>query len=552
MFPCWVFFLYLFIYKKMQLVNIGKNLPPSIHNDLTHDSLNLRRGRISFHHTAVDAAARDWGSIKRLAPAAVLYPESVDDIVSLVRTTTAARLSSSSSNLTLAAKGRGHSVNGQAQALDGIVIEMSTLALGIQVMPEGDADCPVAFVDAAGGELWIDVLKATLKHGLAPRSWTDYLYLSVGGTLSNAGVSGQTFRHGPQISNVLQLEVVTGKGELVICSPSKQPDLFFAVLGGLGQFGIITRARILLERAPQQVRWIRAMYTDFQSFTRDQEMLISTQKKAAVEDAAGTFDYVEGIVIINNDNPYNGWKSVPFAPQELNSSSMIPKDAGSLLYYIELAKGFDHNNIHAMEQEVEKMLAPLNYIPSLIFTADVSYFQFLNRVHDAELSLSSQGLWETLSHPWINLLVPSSAISDFDEQVFQQLICQDFSGPILVYPLNKHKWDKRASAVFPDEDVFYLVALLRNALPSAGPGVSLRSQIDDNSKILSICHHLGCKQYLPTYNTPEQWEQHFGSDGWENFVRRKQTFDPHAILAPSQNIFQRDDQILAQLRAPMR
>jgi len=99
-----------------------------------------------------------------------------------------------------------------------------------------------------------------------------------------------------------------------------------------------------------QVRWIRAMYTDFQSFTRDQEMLISTQKKAAVEDAAGTFDYVEGIVIINNDNPYNGWKSVPFAPQELNSSSMIPKDAGSLLYYIELAKGFDPNNIHAMEQ----------------------------------------------------------------------------------------------------------------------------------------------------------------------------------------------------------
>ncbi len=80
-------------------------------------SLNLRRGRISFHNTAVDAAARDWGSIKRLAPAGVLYPESVDDIVSLVRTTTAARLSSSSSNLTLAAKGRGHSVNGQAQVL---------------------------------------------------------------------------------------------------------------------------------------------------------------------------------------------------------------------------------------------------------------------------------------------------------------------------------------------------------------------------------------------------------------------------------------------------
>jgi cytokinin dehydrogenase len=83
-----------------------------------------------------------------------------------------------------------------------------------------------------------------------------------------------------------------GKGELVICSPSKQPELFFAVLGGLGQFGIITNARIVLESAPQQVRWIRAIYTDFQSFTRDQEMLISQPSTTE------TFDYVEGFVII--------------------------------------------------------------------------------------------------------------------------------------------------------------------------------------------------------------------------------------------------------------
>lgn len=68
----------------------------------------------------------------------------------------------------------------------------------------------VCYVDAGGEQLWIDVLRETLKHGLAPLSWTDYLYLTVGGTLSNAGVSGQAFRHGPQISNVHELDVVTG------------------------------------------------------------------------------------------------------------------------------------------------------------------------------------------------------------------------------------------------------------------------------------------------------------------------------------------------------
>ncbi len=231
------------------------------------------------------------------------------------------------------------------------------------------------------------------------------------------------------------------------------------------------------------------------------------------------------------------------------------------------------------------MLAPLNYIQSLRFTTDVSYFQFLNRIHDVELSLSSHGLWD-VPHPWLNLFIPRSSILDFNTKVIKQLINQDFSGPILVYPVNRDKyvimkdllqishpllhfflrtqllvfqlcrffcflfdsnssfscrWDTRASAVIPDESMFYLVAFLRNALPSSGP--SLKSQMDDNSKILSMCHDISCKQYFPTYNNPAQWEQHFGSQ-WQNFVELKQTFDPHAILAPGQNIFQRN-QILA-------
>ena len=200
------------------------------------------------------------------------------------------------------------------QALNGVVIEMSSLK-GIKIAPHGEPGCSQPFVDAAGGELWIDVLKATLKEGLAPRSWTDYLYLSIGGTLSNAGVGGQTFLFGPEISNVLELDVVTGKpaslllglealdtefecatvgcnvcaidlsqksnlafvlveasrglgilpemygvvflaagtGKLVKCSSTINPDLFHGVLGGLGQFGIITSARIVLEPAHEKV-----------------------------------------------------------------------------------------------------------------------------------------------------------------------------------------------------------------------------------------------------------------------------------------------------------
>lgn len=50
-----------------------------------------------------------------------------------------------------------------------------------------------------------------------------------------------------------QTVLVTGKGEILMCSEEQNSELFYAVLGGLGQFGIITRARIALEPAPQRV-----------------------------------------------------------------------------------------------------------------------------------------------------------------------------------------------------------------------------------------------------------------------------------------------------------
>lgn len=154
-------------------------------------------------------ASVDFGRINFNFPAAVLRPESPKDISLLLSFLSA----SSSSKVSVAARGAGHSIHGQAQAQDGIVIEMESLPSAIEIhkkKEEEDEDDGVSYADVSGGVLWIELLEETLKQGLAPRSWTDYLYLSIGGTLSNAGISGQTFKHGPQISNVLQLDVVTG------------------------------------------------------------------------------------------------------------------------------------------------------------------------------------------------------------------------------------------------------------------------------------------------------------------------------------------------------
>lgn len=93
---------------------------------------------------------------------------------------------------------------------------------------------------------------------------------------------------------------------------------------------------------------------------------------------------------------------------------------------------------YVLLQEIEALLEKLDFIPTSVFTTDLPYVDFLDRVHKNELKLRSKGLWE-VPHPWLNLLVPKSRISDFDNGVFKGILGNKTSGPILIYPMNKDK-----------------------------------------------------------------------------------------------------------------
>ncbi|KAG6791055.1 hypothetical protein NC652_000356 [Populus alba x Populus x berolinensis] len=506
-------FLILFLSCMTTTINLCLSSNPSSLGTLSVD------GHFSFDE--VHHAAKDFGNRFHLLPLAVLYPKSVSDIATTIRHIWQM---GPDSELTVAARGHSHSLQGQAQAHHGVVINMESLQVHKMHVYSGN----YPYVDASGGELWIDILRECLKYGLAPKSWTDYLHLTVGGTLSNAGVSGQAFRHGPQISNVNQLEVVTGKGEVLNCSEKQNSDLFHGVLGGLGQFGIITRARISLEPAPDMVKWIRVLYSDFTTFATDQELLIG---------AESTFDYIEGFVIINRTSLLNNWRS-SFDPQDPVQASQFQSD-GRTLYCLELAKYFNRDRIDALNEEVGNLLSQLRYMASTLFLTEVSYLEFLDRVHVSEVKLRSKGLWE-VPHPWLNLLIPKSKINDFADEVFGSILTDTSNGPILIYPVNKSKWDNRTSAVLPEEDIFYLVAFLNSAMPSSMGTDGLEHILTQNKRILEFCEtaRLGMKQYLPHYNTQGEWRAHFGPR-WEVFAQRKSTYDPLAILAPGQRIFQK-------------
>jgi cytokinin dehydrogenase len=185
------------------------------------------------------AAADDFGHLVHRQPLAVLRPGSVDDIVKLV---SFARRN----NIKVAARGQAHSTQGQSQVEAGVVVDMATLATVHEINPTN------ALVD--GGARWLDLLNQTIPQGLTPPTLVDFLELTVGGTLSLSGIGSQAFRFGSQVDNVLELQVVTGEGELVSCSATHNVELFDAARSGLGQFGLIVRARVRLIEAPPNAR----------------------------------------------------------------------------------------------------------------------------------------------------------------------------------------------------------------------------------------------------------------------------------------------------------
>jgi len=160
----------------------------------------------------------------------------------------------------------------------------------------------------------------------------------------------------------------------------------------------------------------------------------------------------------------------------------------------------------------------------------------MNRIYaNNELTLRRVGLWEQVPHPWLDLFVPKSRISDFDEGVFKGiLVKQNLSAPgiLLVYPADKSKWDDRTSAAIPNED-FYIVSILLTAGYD-----TLELFQAQNRDILQFCvdADIGMKLYTPHNYTQEEWAEHFGPK-WKTIQERKLQFDPNKILSPGQGIF---------------
>jgi len=203
-----------------------------------------------------DAARLPWNIAVDQRPAAVAVPHSTDDVAEVVRAAAAA-------GLRVAPQSTGH----QASALVGIplddvvIVRLSELT-GVTV----DPDTRIARV--VGGTLWQDVVDAAAPHRLAALHGSSPDVAVAGYTLGG-GMSFYARQHGLAANSVVAVEIVTADGTLVRADTMTNPDLFWAVRGGGGNFGVVVAIELRLvpladvfagmllwdrERAPEVVR----------------------------------------------------------------------------------------------------------------------------------------------------------------------------------------------------------------------------------------------------------------------------------------------------------
>ncbi|HEX4056498.1 MAG TPA: FAD-binding oxidoreductase [Tepidisphaeraceae bacterium] len=134
--------------------------------------------------------------------------------------------------LLLAIRGGGHNGPGLGGCDDGLVIDLSRMR-GVRVDPGAKT------VSVAGGCVWGDVDHATHPFGMAVPSGI-ISTTGVGGLTLGGGIGHLSRKYGLTIDNLLAVDIVLADGRLVIANESQNPELFWALRGGGGNFGVVT------------------------------------------------------------------------------------------------------------------------------------------------------------------------------------------------------------------------------------------------------------------------------------------------------------------------
>jgi FAD/FMN-containing dehydrogenase len=219
----------------------------------------FRGDLIAPDHDHYDDARAVWNGTVDRRPRLIARCSGTADVAAAVRFARAR-------DIEIAVRGGGHNVAGTAVCDDGIVIDLSA-------MRAVSVDPVERIAHVQGGALWGDVDHETQAHGLATPGGI-VSHTGVGGVSLGGGIGWLMRTHGLTVDNLLEAEVVTATGHIIRASTHDHPDLFWALRGGGGNFGVVSSFRFALHPVGPTVMagpvfWAAEDTTDVLRFYRE-------------------------------------------------------------------------------------------------------------------------------------------------------------------------------------------------------------------------------------------------------------------------------------------
>ncbi len=457
-------------------------------------------GEVRTDPASLELAELDFGKVHRRRPSVVVRPATARDVATMVAFCRRERIP-------CAARGAAHSAGAQMQTEGGIVLDMTSLSAILDVSDD-------ALVCEAGA-MWRAVLEAAVAIGRTPPVVTDWLEVTVGGTLSMGGFGFMSFHAGTQMDHLLELDVVTGTGELVTCSPTQHRNLFDLVRGTHGQFGIITRVKMSLQPAPRSVRMIQCAYGNLRTMLHDFMRLSRSTEVDLI-------------------HAFAAQKTEASICTKMNSTDRMALDPAAVTHALQTVPG---NWVYNLELcnlvPGDRWLdaSTLQHLPGLVDEWELSWDEFCFRLPPLIIEERVRG---EAPHPEITLFLPFSEAPDFLDQEFQRLHPKrDIgNGPVLFFPLRRSRIGPPLMRVPASEDYSMFWGLLRRADPPTASRIA--EQVADNEAIYRRAVVRGAVRYTcdTVPDDDEFWRAHFGPR-WPHMVRMKRQFDPEGILDAS-------------------
>jgi len=447
--------------------------------------LNLDDLRTTFRGRVIEPADSDYDEARAVMyggidkrPAVIVQVADADEVsrvVSLARET----------GLELAVRGGGHSVAGYSVCDDGIVLDL-------RAMKGLDIDVAARTAWAESGLTAREVSVAAAEHGLVI-GFGDTGSVGIGGITLGGGVGYLARKHGLTIDSLLAADVVTADGQLLRVDAETHPDLFWAIRGGGGNFGVATRFKFRLHPLDGVVGGMLVLPATPESVAGF----------IAAADAAP--DEVSTIANVMNCPP------MPFVPEEIHGQVVI-------LAMVAYAGGAEDGEralapFRAIATPIADLVKPIPY-PEMFPPDDPSYHP---------TAIGRNMLMDTIDRSVAQTIVERLRASDASLRVAQLRV---LGGAMARVPADATAYAHRASRIMVNIAAFY-----------DGPDDKPRRE-QWVTELTAALHQGDDGAYVNFLDAegPERVRAAYPGATWDRLVAIKRRYDPDNLFHVNQNI----------------